>query len=275
MPWRGCRGVDGSYAAAVNEGECRLFGNRLSASIIYAGMKERPRAGVHSVIDVATGSRNDHVDAASTLAEQALHGKGEHGERLHGIPIFSRTVGVVYRPGYVKIMCSYGGDGGSRGTSDGCGTSFCPDGGGKYVTIDAWCDGKPHASLGAMLRGHAVRGGYNELIIETADLERQLPEAIEAIFYVRGTHQETFAKSVFDNFHATYAAAWAERRASDRPLLKPVALLELNPTDWETPFSDGSPSNFVRDRSAEEQQLLRAAADEARRPTGQFRPKRA
>jgi hypothetical protein len=81
-PWGGCPGHVIRNGAG---NDCGLFGNRLSASIVFA--------------DIATG--------------------------IGHVPLFSEEAGVVYSPMFASIACIYGGDGGSRSKPDGCGSDWC------------------------------------------------------------------------------------------------------------------------------------------------------
>ena len=95
------------------------------------------------------------------------------GDRLSASMIFKGHAalfggggGVIFRPEYTKILCSYGGDGGSRhgGTNHGCGAPefMCKS---ERGLTDGWCDGAPHKpeDLANMLSWWlASNRGYNE-----------------------------------------------------------------------------------------------------------------
>ena len=83
-PWRGCpRG-----GPTDSNNDCNIFGNRLSASVIFPEQ------------------RRGSIDAS--------------------IPLFAVSSGVIFNPTAFGITCEFTNDGGSRGRSDGCGTDWCP-----------------------------------------------------------------------------------------------------------------------------------------------------
>ena len=162
-PWRGCPNHDASDGAG---NDCALFGNRLSASILNAGMVPR------------TGERR--------------------------VPLFSADSGVIYAPTSMRLACIYGGDGGSRKEEDGCGSNFC-DAARSRRDFWCDGRPHHTEQLGDVLRGMMEHspGGYNEAIFSSFDLDQQLPWAVEAFFYV-DTGGLAAARSAHAAFHSTY-----------------------------------------------------------------------
>jgi len=196
-PWKGCpRGRARGQNEAGND--CEMFGDRFSASLIYARMQGTA---------FPTGR----------------------------IPLFSRSGGgVIYKPPATRISCSYAGDGGSRSKVGGCGKVFCDN---SYAH-DGWCDGRPHqpSDLETMMHAHQTRGGYNEVIVDTGFIEDMLPTSIEAIFCVAcngnaaqadQARDAQYVRQVRTDFMQTYGLA----ADTDFPLVR------LDPSDWAHPFS--------------------------------------
>ena len=104
--------------------------------------------------------------------------------------LFGGGGGIIFRPGFNKIRCSYGGDGGTR-NGDGCADgSFCPS---SRSALDGWCDGAPHRprDLQNMLRWwgqHATT--YNEVIVDASYMDAHLPQSIEAIISDAAVHKQ-------------------------------------------------------------------------------------
>ena len=189
------RGCPGGHVSNGAGHDCELFGNRLSASIVNAQMV----------------SPRDKV-----------------------VPVFSTEGGVVYSPTLSGITCIFGGDGGSRKFSDGCGHDYCPPQ--RSAAGDVWCDGKPHfrTHIGDVLRGFSTvrQGSFNEVILNSETLDTHLPKVVEAFFYVTPTGA-TAARAAHEKFVAKYG-------------LKPthpdfVPLLRLDVSDPDHPFK---PSGF-------------------------------
>ena len=182
-PWRGCPGHVVSEQAG---NECRIYGQRFSASIVNAQLFRASKK----------------------------------------IPLFSTVgAGVVYSPG-VTLNCVYGGDGGTRKLpDDGCGTQFCEV---SRSRQDGWCDGLPHhtAQVGDML-SHIRGSGYNEIVIDTQSIDDQLPEAVEALFYLKdSTLSARRGRQIHKDFIRRYSLD-----AAEHPLLR------LDPHNLERPFT--------------------------------------
>lgn len=143
-PWRGCPHNPRHAPSAAAGEDCKMFGNRFSASIVNAAL---------------------------------FRSEGK-------IRMFSLDVGVIYSA-RVTLNCIYGGDGGTRAKpEDGCGNEYCDPSRSRH---DSWCDGQPHrvAHVSDVL-SQLQRGNYNEVIINTKSIDDQLPQAVEAFFYLRG-----------------------------------------------------------------------------------------
>lgn len=193
-PWRGCPNHRERDGAG---NDCGMFGNRLSTSIVNALMVSPNEARV---------------------------------------PLFSDEGGVVYSPRVARLSCIYGGDGGSRKTADGCGSSWCSIQR-AAVSDGFWCDGLPHrpTQLATVLRGFAThaQGSINEAIIDAAVIDANLPDIVEAFFYVNpaGAAAVRTAQAAFLAAYPSLSLA-----AGTAP-----PLLRLDPNDPKEPFK---PSGF-------------------------------
>ena len=149
------------------------------------------------------------------------------------IRMFSMDVGVIYSP-RVTLNCIYGGDGGTRSKpEDGCGYDWCDS---DRSTRDSWCDGLPHrvAHVRDVLAG-LHKGNYNEVIINTKSIDDQLPQAVDAFFYMtgRGSAQSAQrARTVHKAFLQQY-----KLNAAEHPLLT------LNMHDVEWPLRADEPED--------------------------------
>ena len=152
------------------------------------------------------------------------------------IPMFAESAGVIFNPHSTVITCAYSNDGGSRGRDDGCGTDWCPT---VRGVADPWCDGRPHApkDLKNALRGSIQRGGYNEIIVPAALLQQRLPTAISGFFYLKGQPTDRIAKAHHD-FVELYKAKGVTAEK--------VPLVELDPSNWDAPFSAAPPSVAIQ-----------------------------
>ena len=107
-------------------------------------------------------------------------------------PVFGGGGGIIFRPEHVRVICGYGGDGGSRhGEDDGCGTNWCPPS--EVDDPHGWCDGRPYrpTNLVDMLQAWSARSTtYNELIVDVATYEASLPYSIEAVIFDSTVHRQ-------------------------------------------------------------------------------------
>ena len=117
-------------------------------------------------------------------------------------PIFGGGGGVIFRPEFNRLLCAYGGDGGTKaGGSNGCGHAFCDPAVGAH---DGWCNGAPHRpqDLKNMLQWWVKHGSsYNEVIVDVAYYEERLPHSVAAILYDGPTHRQflrTYGVSAHD-----------------------------------------------------------------------------
>ena len=143
-------------------------------------------------------------------------------------PLFSGGKGLIFRPEYARVKCSYGADGGTRGgESDGCGAR---DGHENWCSTpdsrrDAgWCSGRPFRPehLENMLRGWSESvTTYNEVILDAAVHEQGLPYSVEAILDDAWVH-----KRFIEHFRGLgYSLSEAD-----------VPLVSFDPGDGRTPF---------------------------------------
>ena len=146
--------------------------------------------------------------------------------------LFSKGPGIVYNPKVARLNCVYGGDGGTRSKpEDGCGpkSDFCDA---QRSAQDGWCDGRAHSPdrLADILR-NALSAAINEVVINTEQIDRQLPTAVDAIFVVTGPSGVSAAnRARAERVHAMFLAAYPHLSAETHPLLC------LDPTDLERPF---------------------------------------
>ena len=133
--------------------------------------------------------------------------------------LFGGSGGIIFRPRFNRIRCSYAGDGGSR-SGDGCGDNFCPSDRGA---VDGWCDGAPHRprDLENMLRWWGQHGtSYNEVIVDAAYMDARLPQSIEAFLSDAGGQTASVHRQFLDYYGVN---------AEDYPLVR---------------FDPGSPEPF-------------------------------
>jgi hypothetical protein len=189
-PWQGCPG----HVAPPDAGrECEIYGNRLSASIVSKSLY------------------------ASKVGSKAIR-------------IFSKQPGVVYNPRRSKLNCVYGGDGGTRSKpEDGCGPRefFCDT---RRSAHDGWCDGKAidPEHMEDILHGD-THSSYNEVMVNTGTLAKNLPASVDAIFYV--AQGSDSSRKYAEQVHARFLAEYPTLTSNES---HPLLCLDLN--DLETPF---------------------------------------
>ena len=191
---------------------------RISAMAIYRGLKERP-------------------------------------DRI-AIPLpFGNRGGLVLNPEYTTLECLYGIDGATYHLDDaskpGCTDKVCDPS--HPMTHDGLCglSGYPptawlprdlklllemHAEHGAPYKAPAFHSGYNELILNSAKFNQQLPQAILAFFYLKGGAgkvTDDLGYGIVIDAVATHQAFLDEYGLSEEQ----VPLLELDPSNWDQPFS--------------------------------------
>ena len=144
--------------------------------------------------------------------------------------MFSGHAGYIFSPA-VNISCSYCSDGGTMAkmcNQERAAPTECVPGCGAIGTSETnWCDTTQDvtslgadlwdcafrpADLGYMLQRKQVIGSntYNELVINTAHWQANLPGIIDAFFFLKNDDEgESKARSVHKRFHARYPDAHA------------------------------------------------------------------
>lgn len=140
---------------------------------------------------------------------------------------YSGGTGVILRPRFARVLCGYGGDGGTRGklcnppglTSTcipGCAldplstSAWCTPSGNPR---DMWCDGHPWrpTDMGELMARDRYNTNYNEVILDGAYWNEQLPQSVEAIITSPDDPQAT---KIHADFLNTYGLS-----AEDVPLV--------------------------------------------------------
>ena len=225
QPWRPGWGGNMQMACAPS-GSCNQPSDRASASLIYAGER--------------TG-RPDRTR----------------------IPLFAPGAGVVLNPAVATLLCAYADDGATQDgncyppglradCAPGCAhpLGYCDasrPGAADLVTDGwcrcsmSWCNGeRPQpwrpTDLATMLSqfqrhgnlfngGYGMGVGYNEMVIDGAQWDRNLPSTIEAFFIVHDADSSAGRAA-----HAAFLVAYNVDAST-------VPLLELRPASWDAPFA--------------------------------------
>ena len=87
-----------------------------------------------------------------------------------------------------------------------------------------------------MLQRHYARGGYAEIIMDSAAWRRNLPQSVEAMFYPKSCLQGSPCRAATQRAHA---ALLKEHGLTHEEL----PLLTLDQEDLETPFEE-APESF-------------------------------
>lgn len=98
--------------------------------------------------------------------------------------------GVVFRPEFNRLLCSYGADMATVRFMDGCPRPFCPR---SMGMINGICWNQPHApkDLDNMLRWWYNYGtDYNEVEVDMAYYDAGLPHSVAAIINDRAVHAQ-------------------------------------------------------------------------------------
>ena len=171
---------------------CHRYANRRSAMIIFSGMQK--------------------VDG--------------------GIPLFIHDSGgfvVRMSASDEMLRCSYSGDAGTMGMSDGCSISHCFSCG--YCM---WEPGKLKGMLECFLKSAGAGGGqysgYNELVMDADAWKDHMPQTIEAVFYPTHSECDASCRSKAETTHSKFLHEFGVS-SDDYPLLK------LDVSDWNSPFS--------------------------------------
>lgn len=151
---------------------------------------------------------------------------------------FSGGGGVIINPKHSRLLCGYGGDGGSRGRTcqppgetasckPGCMmvgvNDWCEPSGINFD--DYWCDGRPWrpSDLGSMLAAHRRSYTYNEIVVDAKTYNDELPWSVEAIITSPG---DPGTLQMHSRFLQTYGITAADvplvtfhKELSDRPFV--------------------------------------------------------
>ena len=184
---------------------------------------------------------NDCASLRDRVSTSIVNG-GMKGDGSYGIPVFSSdNGGLLLRGGSNRLLCSYIGDGGTRGVvcdpahPNGCiagckltGDNWCDT---RQPGFNPWCDGRPYAAsqLSTMLRYFSESpGSYNEVVLAGSVWGSNLPRSVLAIYYPE---------------HCSDACEWYARDTHERMLEEyhltadDVPLLQLRTDNWEAPFA--------------------------------------
>jgi len=191
---------------------------RVSAMIIYAGMRERP----------------DRV----------------------AIPIpFVDRAGLIFRPNEVELKCLYGIDGSTAFQRNDPAHPGCPapdelcDAAhpefqyGGMCGFDGWPIGawapkdlkkflKMHALHGSEYKPPGFHSGYNEVIITSEIINAHLPRSIEAFFVLNEGQVGS------DGVQIKVGQAHRDFLQQFQLTVDDVPLLLMNPSNWNEPFSE-------------------------------------
>ena len=162
------------------------------------------------------------------------------------LPLFAcDNGGLIMRGESSRLICSFSGDGGTRGVvcngEPGC-VPGCVFPGGDWCAhaddASGWCGGKPWppSKLSIMLdRFMQKPGAYNEVVLDARTWGRNLPHSVLAIFYPEDASAEGqfFAR----NAHKMMLREYSHLTEDDIPLVV------LRMDDWENPF-DLAPIGF-------------------------------
>lgn len=141
---------------------------------------------------------------------------------------FGGGTGFVLSPYATRVLCAYGGDGGTRGKlcsppglSDSCVPGCAPknapdtwcDPSVHSNANDGWCDGRPWRSsdLGKFMERDRASSSYNEAVLDGFYWNLNLPHSIEAIL---ASPDDPGARQMHAAFLSTYGLT-----AEDVPLL--------------------------------------------------------
>ena len=134
--------------------------------------------------------------------------------KVKGTAAFGGGGGVVLNPKHSRVLCIYGGDGGTRGKTcnppgatdsciPGCVASSRDEWCDGHGARNSWCDGKPWrpSQLGTFLQLDGGMTTYNEAIIDGFYWNANLPHSIEALI---GSPNDPGAVKLHERFLSTY-----------------------------------------------------------------------
>ena len=152
---------------------------------------------------------------------------------------FSGGGGVILNPEATRLLCAYGGDGGTRGklchppgVSGSC-IPGCTSGPRQWCNPEevwnnkgAWCDGRPWrpTDFGKFFELDKLSSTYNEVIADGFYWNQHLPHSIEAII---GSPGEPAAQALHAEFLETYGLSSAQ-----------VPLVTFNKEILDAPFTE-------------------------------------
>lgn len=152
---------------------------------------------------------------------------------------FSGGGGVILNPEATRLLCAYGGDGGTRGklchppgVSGSC-IPGCTSGPRQWCNPEevwnnkgAWCDGRPWRpkDFGTFFELDKLSSTYNEVIADGFYWNKHLPHSIEAII---GSPGEPAAQALHAEFLQTYGLSSAQ-----------VPLVTFNKESLDAPFTE-------------------------------------
>ena len=150
--------------------------------------------------------------------------------------VYSHSGGFILRPSGTKVMCAYPADGNSQGITclPGKERSRCTPGCTKSCTdVDYGCSFPPDRlkdALQAQLNNGRARS-YNEIVTDVLEIERNLPDSIQAGFYMTGSSNRERAAA--QKAHADFLTAYG-LTVLDVPMV--VLTLSDAPGGSDSPF---------------------------------------
>lgn len=206
------------------------------------------------------------------LSTSIMYGGMRNRADRKAVPLVSNDGGVIARASEVNISCLFGIDGATVGLSggpygDGCPWYWCDPSG--NIEANGFCGfwGAPpqaawrpehmakllelHEKFGEPYGDPGYHSGYNEAIVDGWSWNANLPNTIEAFFYLEGSGVEE--TSDHGRGQAGYARDAHERFLQEYGLTEmEVPLLRFDPSRWDAPFlAEGavsSPLDDINDR---------------------------
>lgn len=190
--------------------------------------------------------------------------RGQQRSDRRRIPAVSGLPGIVLRPNRTQLLCAFGGDAGTMSFNcrhqpswrqterciPGCGnpppwcdpeeeplSSKCRCGVGQGCATPlrpvkperlGWVLAE-HAKVGGADLGLGSYSGYAELVVDSAPLQANPVDAIEAFFYINEASSENVSQRLACKVHAAFVHRY-QLNSCDVPILR------LRLDDWESPF---------------------------------------